>query len=112
MSKTIYIAGKMSGEDDLNWPAFFRKEKELFAQGWDVVNPARLDKEAGLDPGRAMGEYDYTECALRDVEALLACDAVYFMADWQHSRGASWERALAKHENLRRFYEIPRVEDI
>lgn len=111
MSKTIYIAGKMSGEPNLNWDAFDRKEAELTNQGWTVVNPARLDREAGIDPNRVMDEYDYTECALRDVEALLSCDAVYFMADWQHSRGASWERALAKHNDLRRFYEIPRVKD-
>ena len=109
--RSIYIAGKMSGEPNLNWEAFDRKEAELSAQGWHVVNPARLDREAGIDPNRVLDEYDYTECALRDVEALLSCDACYFMADWQHSRGASWERALAKHNGLRRFYEIPRVKD-
>ena len=108
----IYIAGGMTGHPELNWPAFDRKEKELSAQGWKCINPARLDREAGIDPNREMGQYDYTACAYRDVMALLACDAIYLMADWQHSKGASWERALAKHHNIRRFYEIPRTEDI
>ena len=108
----IYLAGPMTGYDNLNWDAFFRKERELEQQGWEVVNPARLDAESGLDPTRAMGEYDYTECALRDVQALLSCQAIYLMADWQHSKGACWERALAKHHAMRRFYEIPRPEDV
>lgn len=109
--KKIYLAGKMSGVASLNWPAFDEKAAELRHEGWDVVNPAELDRNAGIDPNRQLGEYDYTECALRDVEALLDCDAIYLMAGWQHSRGASWERALAKHHNIRRFYEIPRKAD-
>lgn len=107
----IYIAGPMSGHPNLNWDAFFAKEEQLTREGWDVVNPARLDSQAGIDPNRKMGEYDYQECALRDVKALLYCDAIYLMNGWQHSRGASWERALAKYHNIRRFYETPRLED-
>jgi hypothetical protein len=107
----IYLAGPMTGFPNLNWDAFFRKEEELSGQGWDVVNPARLDRDAGIDPNREMGEYDYTACAYRDVLALLECSSIYLMSDWQHSKGACWERALAKHHKIRRFYEIPRVED-
>ena len=109
--RSIYIAGKMSGEPNLNWEAFDRKEAELTAQGWHVVNPARLDREAGIDPTAELGDYDYTAAALRDVEALLSCQAIYLMNNWQLSRGASWERALAVHHNIRRFYEVPRLED-
>ena len=108
----IYVAGPMTGYNNLSWDTLDQKELELRAEGWEVVNPARLDREAGIDPNRDLDDYDYTECALRDVEALLSCDAIYLMAGWQHSRGASWERALAKHYNLRRFYEVPRLEDI
>jgi len=111
MSKKIYIAGPMTGYNNLNWDAFDQKELELAAEGWDPVNPAKLDRESGIDPNRNLDDYDYTECALRDVEALLQCDAIYLMSGWQHSRGASWERALAKHHGIRRFYEVPRLED-
>jgi len=111
MSKTIYIAGPMSGITNLNWEAFDTKELQLTNEGWTCINPARLDREAGIDPARVMGDYDYTACALRDVEALLKCDAIYLMNNWQHSRGASWERALAVHHDIRRFYEVPRLED-
>lgn len=107
----IYLAGPMTGYPNLNWDAFFATEAKLSEEGWQVVNPARLDRDAGIDPNRELSGYDYTGCALRDVAALLACDAIYLMSDWQFSKGACWERALAKHHNIRRFYEIPRLED-
>lgn len=103
----IYIAGPMSGYPKLNWDAFFRKEQELIADGWEVVNPARMDQEIGLDPENFSG-YDYEEAAGRDIEALRKCDAIYLMAGFQHSKGACWERALAKRWKMKRYYEIPR----
>lgn len=103
----IYIAGPMSGHPNLNWDAFDRKERELSADGWAVVNPARMDRETGIDPEN-LGEYDYEDAARRDIEALLSCDAIYMMAGFQFSKGACWERALAKHWGIKRYYEIPR----
>ena len=103
----IYIAGPMSGYPGLNWEAFDRKEKELVGAGWDVVNPAKMDREIGLDP-ESLGEYDYEDAARRDIDSLRTCDAIYLMSDFQFSKGACWERALAKHWGLKRYYEIPR----
>ena len=108
MSKLkIYIAGPMSGYPNLNWEAFDEKEKSLENAGWEVVNPAKMDREIGLDPDN-LGEYDYEDAARRDIAALRSCDAIYLMAGFQFSKGACWERALAKHWGLRRYYEIPR----
>ena len=103
----IYVAGPMSGLPNLNWEAFDIKEKQLRADGWDVVNPAAMDRDAGYVPDQ-LGEYDYEEAASRDVEALRSCDAIYLMSGFQFSKGACWERALAKHWGLKRYYEIPR----
>lgn len=97
----------MSGHPGLNWEAFDRKEKELISAGWDVANPAKMDREIGLDP-ESLGEYDYEDAARRDIEALRTCDAIYLMSGFQFSKGACWERALAKHWGLKRYYEIPR----
>ena len=103
----IYVAGPMSGYPGLNWDAFDRKEKELTNAGWDVVNPAKMDQDMGLDPEN-LGEYDYEDAARRDIEALRSCDAIYLMSGFQFSKGACWERALAKYWGLKRYYEIPR----
>tara|TARA_Y100001937_G_C6950234_1_gene254342 strand:+ start:155 stop:592 length:438 start_codon:yes stop_codon:yes gene_type:complete len=103
----IYIAGPMSGHEDLNWSSFDKKERELIDAGWTVVNPAKMDREMGLNPTQ-LGEYDYEDAARRDIEALKKCDAIYLMSGFQFSKGACWERALARHWGLKRYYEIPR----
>lgn len=108
MARRIYVAGPMSGFPNLNHEAFFEAEEQLKKHGWQVVNPARMDLDAGIDPAQPMAEYDYEDAARRDIEALKDCDAIYLMAGWQHSRGACWERALAVHFGLRRYYQIPR----
>lgn len=105
----IYIAGPMSGYLDGNFPSFFTKEKQLIAEGWDVVNPAQMDVDRGIDPNQ-LGEYDYEDCASRDIEALHTCDAIYMLSGFQYSKGACWERALAKYWNLKRYYEVPRAD--
>tara|TARA_Y100001963_G_scaffold146162_1_gene220719 strand:- start:3261 stop:3611 length:351 start_codon:yes stop_codon:yes gene_type:complete len=103
----IYIAGPMSGYPSHNWEAFDAKEEQLAAAGWDVVNPAKMDREMGFDP-KELGEYEYEDAARRDIEALEKCDAIYLMHNFQFSKGACWERALAKKWGLKRYYEIPR----
>ena len=105
----IYIAGPMTGIPNGNWFAFNAKEIQLVSEGWEVVNPARMDAESGIDPD-SMGEYDYEDCARRDIEVLVECDAIYMLAGFQFSKGACWERALAKHLGLKRYYEVPRAD--
>lgn len=107
----IYVAGPMTGLPNNNWEAFFHKEDMLLKEGWDVVNPARMDKDAGLDPHN-MNDYSYESCASRDIEALKSCQAIYMMDGWQHSKGACWERALAKHWGITRYYEVPRADHL
>ena len=41
---TIYVAGPMRGFENYNYPAFDRQTRVLRAQGWDVVNPADMDR--------------------------------------------------------------------
>lgn len=109
----IYIAGPMSGHPNLNFDRFDEIQEKLEKEGWEVVNPATIDRELGINPDNYDNcPYNYTEAALRDVFALISCDAIYLMDGWQHSRGASWERALAKYHSIKRFYETPRLGDL
>lgn len=109
MKPKIYIAGRMTGMPGNNWDTFFLKEEMLKNSGWDVVNPARMDKESGVDPS-SMNEYSYESCAGRDIAMLRTCNAIYMMDGWQFSKGACWERALAKYWSIKRFYETPRAD--
>lgn len=105
----IYIAGPMSGFPNGNFDAFLEKENQLLKEGWTVINPAKMDIELGIDPNK-MEAYQYEDCARRDIEVLFQCDAIYMLAGFQYSKGACWERALAKHLGLKRYYEVPRVD--
>ena len=41
----IYIAGPMTGKQDLNFPLFHREAARLRADGWTVVNPAEINPD-------------------------------------------------------------------
>ncbi len=106
----IYIAGAMSGIAQNNFPAFFEKEKQLQDAGWEVINPARLDMEAGVTENTEENQWEYQNCAKRDIEVLFTCNAIYMLSGFQFSKGACWERALATHIGLKKYYEIPRAD--
>jgi len=114
---TIYVAGGMRGYDDYNYPAFDRCAKVLRSQGWRVINPAELDRDAGkavsdptaFDPETNYEDHEYMRNALmRDMVAICdECTAIYMMSGWENSKGAKAEWALAKALGLEIFYEAP-----
>ena len=114
---TIYVAGPMRGHDDYNYPAFDRQKKVLEKQGWIVVNPADLDRQDGkptsgpdtFDPENNYDDHEFMRQALkRDCDAICdECTAIYMMSDWEKSKGAKTEWALAKALGLEIYYEAP-----
>lgn len=102
----IYISGPMTGHPLWNFPAFFGHEQALRQQGWDVVNPARIDEEQGdvlitwqRWPGNAPAiadvqlteAFDFRKAIDRDLELIDGCDAIYLLKGWEHSLGARIE---------------------
>lgn len=85
---TLYIAGPMTGYADFNRPAFFLAEEGLRSAGFEVLNPARHEQDAG----RAWA--DYMRVDLADV---LRADGVAVLPGWELSRGARLEVHVA-HE--------------
>lgn len=93
----VYIAGPMRWIPHWNWPAFFRAEDRLREHGYEVVNPARVDRERGIEApedGAADG-LDMREAMRRDLLAILECDKVAVLPGWDSSRGAIAEVSLA-----------------
>lgn len=80
-----YLAGPMTGIQDLNFPAFHAEAARLRAMGYDVVNPAEL----------CPGETDWSACMRTDIVAMMACDGVALLPGWERSRGARIEFNLA-----------------
>tara|TARA_Y100000593_G_scaffold87420_1_gene167846 strand:+ start:35 stop:406 length:372 start_codon:yes stop_codon:yes gene_type:complete len=114
---TIYVAGPMRGHDDYNYPAFDRQKQVLEEQGWNVVNPADLDRDDNkpingpmeFDPENNYEDHEFMRQALkRDMVAICdECTAIYMMSGWERSKGAKTEHALAKALGLSVYYEAP-----
>jgi len=114
---TIYIAGPMRGYDDYNYPAFDRQSMILERQGWKVINPADMDRDDEkpingphqFNPDDNYEDHEFMRNALkRDMVAICdECTAIYMMSNWEKSKGAKAEWALAKALGLDIYYESP-----
>lgn len=88
--KRIYIAGKMTGEPEFNFPAFNAVAITLRAQGYDVVNPAENNDTT----------WPYERYMRRAIEALLTCDSIVMLPGWDRSNGARMEHLIATNLGL------------
>lgn len=84
--KRIYISGPMTGLPQLNFPAFNAEATRLRALGYQVVNPAELNPEPGTS---------WHDCMRTDLKALLDCETLALLDDWQTSAGAHLEMHVA-----------------
>lgn len=93
----IYIAGPMQGKPLYNFPLFDAAAKQFSKFGYDVINPAELDRQAGFDPanGDVVTPEFLEQARKRDLEALLTCDGIAMLPGWENSKGARAEHAVA-----------------
>ena len=84
--KRVYLSGPMGGLPQHNFPAFHAHAAQLRAAGFDVVNPADLNR----DPGTSWGD-----CLRVDIRELCGCDAIALMPGWERSKGANLELHIA-----------------
>lgn len=107
----VYIAGPMRGIAEFNFPAFMAAEKDLESRGHEVFNPARRDVEvhgAEMFEGTTgdQNEVDAQGFLIReamqaDMEFIARhADAVVVLPNWQGSKGATAEVALARALDL------------
>lgn len=88
MQKKIYIAGKVSGESMAECiMKFGAVQKQIEAMGFIAVNPLET-----------VGHWDISwEDAMKlCIVALMGCDGMVLLPDWQESTGAKIERQLAE----------------
>jgi hypothetical protein len=91
----VYVAGKMSGLPDLGFPAFHAAAAKLRAEGHEVINPAEIQPDQTAEWG----------ACLRDcLAALVRCDAIALLPNWDDSRGARLERHVARELGLTTIY--------
>lgn len=87
-TKTIYIAGKVSGlpyhKASMKFGAY---EKLLLTEGYTPVVPLNIvDRDD-----------DWTTAMGKCIVTLIQCDAVHFLPCWTDSPGAKLEHEVAKH---------------
>ena len=98
----VYISGPMRHHKHYNFPAFDAAEAALAGMGHDAINPATLDRQAGLvfpadqDWGQLPEGVSMLDTFQRDIAALLDCDAIYMLDGWQRSVGAQAEHWVAR----------------
>jgi hypothetical protein len=82
----VYIAGPMTGIQDLNYPEFNQVAHALRDLGYHVENPAE-------NTPPACGSWEgYMRLA---VAQLVTCDEIHMLRGWKQSRGALVEHQLA-----------------
>lgn len=102
MSKRLYLAGPMRGHEMYNFPAFDAEALRLRRAGYQVVNPAELDRVNGVheftDPLPKGWRRTVME---RDLPAICGCDGLALLPGWGASSGCQVEIALARFLGLR-----------
>jgi hypothetical protein len=98
MASKVYISGKMSGLEYVEYSRHFGMVEELLVgRGVEVVNPVKI-KPKCVAP-------EYKDYMLADIGALWDCDGIYMLANWRDSRGARIEHAIALELGLEVYYE-------
>lgn len=97
----IYISGKITGLPIEDAKAMFQAAEDhlnlsYLAHNVEVINPMKIDHNHGLS---------WEEYMREDIYALLGCDGVYMLKNWEDSKGARVEYAIAKELNLTVQYE-------
>lgn len=82
----IYVAGPMTGIQELNFPAFHAETARLRSLGHEVVNPAEIN----ADPSAI-----WAECMRADIRELVTCTAICMLPGFEASRGARLEKHIA-----------------
>lgn len=103
----IYLAGPMRGIKDFNFPAFHDATRRLREKGHEVFNAAEYEEnifgvgfnksETGDLRDIAHLDWDFRKAFFKDCEYItLTADAVVVLPDWQKSKGATAEVAIAR----------------
>lgn len=93
----VYISGAITGTDDY-MERFTKAENELTAQGYSVVNPAKVNAQL-------LEDTTYEEYMKMSFCMLSMCEVIYMLRGFEKSCGAKRELEFAKSEDMEIMYE-------
>lgn len=102
-SGTAYISGPRRDYKFFNFPAFDAAANRLRRLGYEVINPADMDREDGFDAMQLPEDHDWSGQAgfdlrralCRDCHAVCQSSHIAMLSGWQDSIGARIEHDLA-----------------
>jgi len=92
--KRVYICGPITGQPDLNKPAFSDAYSYLHGLGYKPISPHSICADIRPEDHATPHEY-WAACMRPDITEMLKCDLVAVLHDADKSRGATIEIELA-----------------
>src|SRR5258705_673963 len=87
--QTIYLAGPMTGKPNFNIESFITYKERYTTLRFNVISPTDVD---GGENGKS---YNYYIKHSLDMFVKNHLDAIYFLPDWETSKGAKLEKHIA-----------------
>ena len=96
--KKVYISGKISGLEFADaYSNFEFAEKYInLLNNHVAVNPMKIEHVHDLS---------WESYMVEDIRALFSCDAIYLLSNWEESKGARIEKAIAKEMDIEIIYQ-------
>ena len=89
----VYIAGRMNGLPEHNFPQFNSVAKHLQKLGHEVVSPVDVGEKYFNNDVASHTQQEFME---KDIMELLTCDTICLLPGWEDGTGAVMEAAIAK----------------
>jgi hypothetical protein len=96
--KKVYISGKISGLEFADAYSNFEFAEEYInlLTNHVAVNPMKIEHVHDLS---------WESYMVEDIRALFSCDAIYLLSNWEESKGARIEKAIAKEMDIEIIYQ-------
>lgn len=91
----IYVSGHMRGPG-FNFAAFDEAKAKLESEGWTVISPADLAREAGCAADGSVPASLNADIFKREIMAIFDIDAMYVLPGWEANLGTIAEVTLAR----------------
>ncbi len=89
----VYISGQITGLDIEEAKSNFKQaQNKLHKLGFQTINPFDI---IPYHPDTTWEEY-----MIADIRELFKCDAIYMLHNWEKSKGAKIEKAIAEEMGL------------
>ena len=92
---TIYIAGPMTGIEDLNRSAFAKAAERLSAAGWTVYDPVEIGEMYGTAEELEADPELLAQVIKAELGFVARADAIYLLDGWERSVGTKRELLVA-----------------